>query len=530
MKQYVLAIDLGTSGPKVALVTLDGEVLLHEFRPNRLILVPGGGAEQDPEEWWQTIRDGIQSIVAKNVAAVRDIVAISISSQWFGTVAVDAQCRHLANALIWLDQRGAEYVARQVGGGLEVPGTGYNAWRLWRWIRLTGAVPSRTGKDPVGHILAIKHERPDLYRAAYKFLEPMDYLTFRLTGRATASYASATGYFCTDNRDLKRVAYDPELVELSGFDGDKLPELVPTGSVVGTLTVECARELGLHEGVKVVTSSADTASAAIGAGAVEDYRAHLYIGTSAWISCHVPFKKTDLTRNIASLPSAIPDRYWVATEQDAAGKCLSWLVERVLYGRDELASEEVPRDVYARLDRLAARAPAGSGGLLFLPWLNGERTPVDDLHVRGSWTNLSLNTDRSCLVRSVLEGVALNARWMLSAAEHFVKRQSPAGFESLRFAGGGARSDLWCQILSDVLDRRIERVKDPVLANTRGAALIAAVALGHLDWKAAAAKVEVDRVFQPDPTVRSLYDRKFEAFLRFYQQTKSTYAWLNAGT
>ncbi len=528
MKQYVLAIDLGTSGPKVALVTLDGEVLLHEFRPNRLILVPGGGAEQDPEEWWLTIRDGIKSILEKNVATPSEIVALSISSQWFGTVPVDAQGRHLANALIWLDQRGAQYVSRQVGGGLEVPGTGYNAWRLWRWIRLTAAVPSRTGKDPVGHILAIKHQRPDLYRAAYKFLEPMDYLTFRLTGRATASYASITGYFCTDNRHLERVAYDPELVELGGLDADKLPDLVPTGSIV-SLTPQCARELGLHEGVKVVTSSADTASAAIGAGAIEDYRAHLYIGTSAWISCHVPFKKTDLTYNIASLPSAIPDRYWVATEQDAAGKCLSWLVERVLYGPDELAAEEAPRDVYARLDRLAARAPAGSGGLLFLPWLNGERTPVDDLHVRGSWANLTLNTDRACLVRSVLEGVALNARWMLGAVEHFVAKQCPDGFASLRFIGGGARSDLWCQILSDVLNRRIERVKDPVLANTRGAALIAAVALGHLDWKAAAGKVETDRVYQPNPAVRSVYDRQFEAFLRFYKQTKSTYAWLNAG-
>ena len=511
----------------MALVTLDGQVLLHEFRPNRLLLAAGGAAEQDPEEWWQTIRDAIQAILSKNAAAAGEIAALSISSQWFGTVPVDARGRHLANAWIWLDQRGAPYVAERVGGGLEVPGTGYNAWRLWRWIRLTGAVPSRTGKDPVGHILGIKHERPELYRATYKFLEPMDYLTFRLTGRATASYASITGYFCTDNRDLERVDYDRELLSLCGLDREKLPDLIPTGSVVGPLTPECARELGLPEDVKVVTSSADTASAAIGAGAVQDYRAHLYIGTSAWISCHVPFKRTDLTRSIASLPSAIPDRYWVATEQDAAGKCLSWLVERVLYGPDELASEEAPADVYARLDRVAERAPAGSGGLLFLPWLNGERTPVDDRHIRGSWANLSLATDRGCLVRSVLEGVALNARWMLRAAEHFVARECPAGFESLRFVGGGARSELWCQILSDVLDRRIERVKEPVLANARGAALIAAVALGHLDWKSAAAKVEVDRVYQPNPAVRALYDRKFEAFLRFYKQTKGTYAWLN---
>jgi xylulokinase len=389
-------------------------------------------------------------------------------------------------------------------------------------------VPSRTGKDPVGHILAVKNERPELYRAAYKFLEPMDYLTLRLTGRPVASFASVTGYFCTDNRDLTRVDYDAALLRLCGFDRDKLPDLVPTGSIVGPLTADVARELGLHEGVQVVTSSADTASAAIGAGAVQDYRAHLYIGTSSWISCHVPFKKTDITRNIASLPSAIPNRYWIATEQDAAGKCLSWLIERVLYGPDDLAADEPPADVYARLDRLAERAPAGSGGLLFLPWLNGERTPVDDPHVRGAWANLSLNTDRACLVRSVLEGVALNARWMLGAAEHFVANECPGGFDSLRFVGGGAKSELWCQILSDVLNRRIERVKDPVLANARGAALTASVALGKLDWNGVAEKVEVDRVYQPNSALRALYDRKFEAFLRFYKDSKATYAWLNA--
>lgn len=526
-KQHIVAIDLGTSGPKVALVSTDGEVLAHEQRKNRVLILPGGGAEQDPEEWWQSIVEAIRAVLARAGVPTSDVVAIGITSQWMGTVAVGADGRHLDNALIWLDGRGARHVASRIGGGLELPGTGYNARRLLRWIRLTGGAPSRTGKDPVGHILFLKHERPAVYEKAACFLEPMDYLSSRLTGRCVASHASITGYFCTDNRDLKRVAYDDTLVRFCDFDRGKLPELVPTGSVLGKLTEPAARELGLSTGVRVVASTGDTASAGIGAGAVHDYRAHLYIGTSSWLSCHVPFKKTDLGSNIASLPSAIPDRYWVATEQDAAGKCLSWLVERVLFPADELGTGPVPPDVFARLERLASGVAAGSEGVLFFPWLNGERTPVDDRFVRGGWLNADLATRRASLVRSVFEGVALNARWMLSAAERFVHTELPGGFESVRFVGGGARSELWCQILADTLGRPIEQVEEPVLAGVRGAALIASVALGHLDWEGAAQAARVARVFRPDPRNAALYQRSFEAFLRFYKQTKATYAWLN---
>jgi xylulokinase len=295
------------------------------------------------------------------------------------------------------------------------------------------------------------------------------------------------------------------------------------------LLPEVARELGLHDDVRVVTATGDTVSSGIGAGAIADYVPHLCIGTSSWLSCHVPWKKTDVGLNIASLPSAIPGRYWVATEQDAAGKCLTWLVDNVLYPRDELANGAPPGDVFLRLDRLAASAPAGSDGALFLPWLNGERTPVDDRFVRGGWANVSLATDRACLVRSVFEGEALNARWMLQATEKFVKHALPGGFKSLRFVGGGARSPAWCQILADTLGRPIEQVARPVLANARGAALIAGVALGHGDWQSAARNTHIERVYEPDSRQSATYDRLFEAFLRFYKQTKATYAWLNRG-
>lgn len=528
-ERYVLAVDLGTGGPKVALVSMRGEIVGHEVARNSVLLLPDGGAEQDPEEWWGTITGGMRRLVARGLVPVGDIVAISITSQWMGTVAVDEGGRHLMNAVIWLDGRGARHAAKVTGGALTVPGTGYGALKLYRWLRLTGGVPSRTGKDPVGHILFIRHERPDVYRATYKFLEPMDYLTMRLTGRAVASFASATGYWCTDNRGLGRgeVRYDEGLIAACGLEREKLPDLVPTGSVIGRITAGVAAALGLPESVAVVTSTGDTASAAIGAGAVEDYEAHLYIGTSSWLSCHVPFKRTRIRSNITSLPSGIPGRYWVATEQDAAGKCLSWLVENVLYPRDALSDVTgggPPADVLERLNALAGEVPAGSEGVLFAPWLNGERTPVDDPWVRGGWFNVSLTTRRAALVRAVFEGVALNARWMLEATEGFVARERPGGFPHINFVGGGANSELWCQILADVLGRRIRRVKDPVLANVRGAGFSAAVALGFLRWEEIPGRVGIAGVFEPDAGNRGTYDRMYGAFLELYRRTRGIYA------
>ncbi len=526
--KYVLAADLGTGGPKIALVSTDGEVVAHEYAHNELLLIEGGGAEQDPEEWWRTITGGMKALVARSIVPVEDIVAINLSTQWMGTVAVGSDGKHLMNALIWMDSRGAPQAERVTGGFPTIPGVGYNALKARKWLRMTGGLPSRTGKDPVGHILWIKDERPDIYAATTAFLEPMDYLNMRLTGRTAASYDSITGYWSTDNRDLSSVAYDDSLIAMCGLDRSKLPDLLPTGAILGPVTPEVAGELGVNPDVQVVMGTGDTASAGIGAGAVRDFEAHLYVGTSSWLSCHVPFKKTDLGSNITSLPSGIPGRYWVATEQDVAGKNLTWLIDNVLFPDDELRDGEgPPADVFDRLNAMAARVPPGSHDLLFTPWLNGERTPVDNHFIRGGWFNASLTTDRATIIRSVFEGVALNTRWMMDAAERFVRKDRPDGFEHINFAGGGARSDLWCQIMADVLDRPINQLADPVLANVRGAGFTAAVALGHLSWDEIPERVAVANTFNPDPTTRATYDGLFEAFKELYAKNKGIYAKLN---
>jgi xylulokinase len=522
-ERVIIAIDLGTSGPKVALVRSDGRLLGWEFAPVRTFLGEGGAAEQRPDDWFGAIRTALARLLGRRIVSVSTITAVSVTAQWMGTVAIDQQGEPVGNAVIWMDSRGAPYAGRVAGGFPEVPGTGYNAFKLRRWLRYSGGVPSRTGKDPVGHILWLQHERPDVFAAARTFLDVPDYVNFRLTGRACASFDTAVGLWATDNRDLSQVTYQDELVEMSGLDRARLPELVPTNTVIGYLTPTAAHELGLGDHgrhVQVVTATGDTSSAAIGAGAVADYDAHLYIGTSSWLSCHVPFKRTNVRSNVTSLPSGIPGRWWVATEQDTAARALEWAIDALGLGENGV-------DPFQELFALAATAPPGSGGVVFAPWLNGERTPVDDHNLRGVWFGMDLRTSRAHLARAVLEGVALNTRWMLDAVERFVHRARPQGFEHLTLVGGGARTPLWCQILADVLGRPIHQAADPMLANVRGAAFAASVALGDLTWDDIPGLVEIAAIYEPYAPSKPVYDRSYRTLVDLYRRNRRTFATLH---
>jgi xylulokinase len=519
--KYILAIDLGTSGPKTAIVSTRGEVMDSAFVENRLQLLPDGGAEQDPEEWWQSILSGFKTLLAKKTVPAEDIVSICCSAQWSGTVAVDKDGQHLMNALIWLDSRGSRYVKKISGGIIKIEG--YGITKLQRWLRLTGGAPSHSGKDPIAHILYIKHELPDVYRRTYKFLEPKDYINMRLTGRFAASFDSITLHWVTDNRDIHNIGYDDGLIRMSKIDPDKLPELKHAVDVLGTVQKKVADELGLRSDVTVIMGTPDLQAAAIGSGAVRDFEAHFYVGTSAWLTCHVPFKKTDILSGIASLPSAIPGRYFVADEQETAGACLTFLRDNIFFHKDDLLQQPSPENAYHLFDRIAENTPPGSGGVIFTPWLYGERTPFDDKYVRGGFFNQSLDTNRNHMIRAVLEGVAFNGRSLLCAVEKFVKRR----LDPIRLIGGGAHSNVWCQIFADIFGRTILQVKKPILANVRGAGFLASLALGYIKVEDIADSVEVLGTYSPNPAHRNIYDGMFKEFINIYKANRRIYARLN---
>ena len=519
--KYILAIDLGTSGPKTALVSVYGEVIGSEFMDTPIILLPGGGAEQDPEGWWNAIMSTSKKLLVKNLVPPEDIVAVSVTSQWSGTVPVDQDGKHLMNAIIWMDCRGSEEVKEILKGLIKIEG--YPLLKFLSWLKLTGGAPAQSGKDSLCHILWLKKNYPDLYRKTYKFLEPKDYLNLRLTGKFAATYDSILLHWVTDNRDPLHIVYSEKLLKMAGIERDKLPDLIQAMDILAPLKKEVAAQLGLNPNTPVIGGTPDVPSAGVGSGAVRDYEGHLYIGTSSWISAHVPFKKTDIFHNMGSFPSPIPGRYLILCEQECAGKCLTWLRDNFLYHKDELMMEENAPDIFKVLDKIVTRVPPGANNIIFTPWLYGERSPVDDCNIRASLFNVSLQNTREDILRAVFEGVAFNSKWLLEPVEKLMGRP----FQHLNFIGGGANSDVWSQIIADVLDRKIRQVKDPIYSNARGAAFLASIALKYITLEDIPQYIKIKAEYTPNPANRKKYDEVFAEFLNHYKTQKKACGRLN---
>jgi xylulokinase len=506
--RFVLAVDLGSGALKVGSLTLDGRVHREAQSPIETERSPGGGAVQDASAWWEMVREHSRDVLAGIPA--EHVVAVSCTGQWASTIPVGDGGEPVGPCITWLDTRGARHSREVVGGPL----MGYSPTALATWVRHTAGVPSPFGGDPVSHMLQLERDMPEVAAAARWYMEPVDYLSMRFTGRAAATFASMSAAWLTDNRRLDRFSYDSALVRRAGIDGSKLPPLVETGSVVGTVLPEVAKALGIDPAARVVTGSPDLHSAAVGTGSLELGEPHLTISTTSWISLPFARKKTDALRSIATVPGLDSSSYLVANNHEAAGLCLRWL-------RDSFHTGE-PAE-FGRLTELAGGSEPGSGDVIFTPWIAGERSPVDDRNARGGWHNLSVTTSNADLVRSVLEGVAYNSRWLNEAVEKFAGGR----LDGFRIFGGGAVSDLWCQIHADVMDRTIERVAEPLQTNLRGAALLASLALGAVRREEVRDLVPVDRVFTPEPATRAAYDRLYAEFPGLYKAQRKMFARLN---
>jgi len=517
----ILAVDLGTSGMKVALITVQGQVLGWEAEPVNLYVTPDGGAEQSPDEWWSAFLATSQRLLKRGLAPSSSVKAICCSTQGEGTVPVDRDGKALMNCILWMDMRGAPFLRKKFKGLVNITGAGL--FNTLRWIHYTGGMPSMTGKDPAAHMLLVRERFPEIYQHTYKFLNVLDYMNLRLTGRFAATFDSILTSWVTDNRNPDNIRYAPALVRSSGIDADKLPEIVPCTEVLGPLRQDVADSLGLSRDVKVVAGSIDNTAAAIGAGTVEDFAVHLYIGTSSWMSAHVPFKKTDIGSSLASVPCAVPGRWLMTALQATAGGNLTYLRDNILYHKDELLQEAEVPDIFKVLDKIAERTPPGSNGVVYTPWIWGERAPVDDMKLRAGLYNLSLNNTREDIIRAFLEGIAFNTRWLLDPVEKFLGHKVPA----INIAGGGGQSDIWCSIFADVMNLEIRQVASPIYANARGAAWIGAAGLGEISFSDVPGLVQVKRTYIPDKKNRQLYDERFDAFTQIYRQMKGIYHRLN---
>lgn len=520
-RQHVLAIDLGTGGPKVGLVDDTGRVLASAFERTATTFLPGGGAEHDANEWWSSILRTSKRVLAQAAVPADSIVAVACTSLWSVTVAVDANGDPLMPAISWLDTRGGKYNREIVRGTPQI--AGYGLFKLLRYLRVVGSPPSLSGVDATGHMLFIQHERPEIYRRTHKFLEPMDFINLRLTGRAVATQSTTLPMFLADNRRTDISVYDDWAVRTSGIDPAKLPELIPNDGIVGTLLPSVAVELGLLPNTIVMAGAGDNHTSAIGSGAVHDFDAVAVLGTSGMLCCHVPFKKTDISNMIFTMPSPLPGRRLIFGDLGNNGKVLDSFLSNQVFFRDAFGGMEHAPDVYDRMNQVAEQSPPGSDGLLFLPWFNGTLCPQGDAAMRGGFLNLSHSTTRAHMTRAVLEGMAYNWRWLLGPAEKFVGRRFPF----LRLSGGGAQSNTWAQIMADVLNRPIHQQADPRNGNVLGIAFLAFLRLGRVQLEDIPSMVHIAHVFEPRPENRAVYDRLFTQFMACQKRLTPVFHALN---
>jgi xylulokinase len=505
----ILAVDSGSSTVKAAVVDHGGALHGTGAADIELLLAPGGVAEQSPRQLW----DAVKTVCGQALAGASrvEIVGVSCSSQYSSMIPVEADGKAAANMLLWRDTRGAPYAKAVVE---ETPGARET------WTKIHGLIPSPEGRDTLAHMLYFKHGEPATYERIHAFLEPVDFLNLRFTGVIAASQASVYKMLLTDNRTTNVTAYDPELMALVGIGEDKLPPLLDLEAVVGEVLPEVAAELGLPAGVQVLGGVNDNHAVALGTGALEPGRAGVSIGTTTNISALVDGLKSDLVSRIASMPTPYPGRHMVMAENGMGGKVLELMFSRMLY-------PDQPLDHSLKtIDATVNGTPPGAGGLLFLPWINGAGSPASNSAARSGFLNISVGTSRDHMVRAVLEGIAFNLRWLNDAVEDFVG----GPFEQVMFAGGGAQSDSWPQIVADILDRPVHQMAESRFSSCKGLALRALVRLGYLSPEAGDDFLHVKQIHEPRAEHRERYDTMHEQFVAAFENNISTFTALTNGS
>ncbi|MGD9998862.1 MAG: FGGY-family carbohydrate kinase [Ilumatobacteraceae bacterium] len=508
---HVVAIDLGTTGVKIAVVDARATVLASAGEVLPMIFTPGGGVEQDPENWWQAIGRCSRATMAQSGLDAADVTLVAVTSQYTSTVAVDASGLPVSNAVMWMDTRGKRH-----NPAIRDPST------RDRWHEVHGLAPN--GNDDIGHIAFVRAEWPEAYAAAAAFVEPMDAIAARLTGRVTATQNTMFPMLAVDNRTWGLTDYCDELLQMSTVERSKLPELVPLGAPRGPVTAEAAAHLGVSPRAVVAGATIDSVTSAVGTGAVNASRCGLIIGTTSVMATHLESKRMDPDHGLTTAPSALPGQWFLVAENGIGGKALDVFVNNLVFADDGLG-HAAPDDAFERVLAAAATAPPGAHGVMFLPWLIGSMAPGGQRSVRGGFVNLGLTTNRADMARAVLEGVALNAAWLLP---HF-SALAETTYAEVSLGGGGAASPLWGQILAECFAVPVRRLANSATTNAHGAALLALAEAGVLSIDDVPGLLTTAAVHEPTSD-SSTYRRLLAAFVDFHDRATPFYDSLNAAS
>ena len=500
---YLLGIDVGTTGTKCLLIDPSGRIAARANHEYDLHTPKPGWSEQDPADWWQATREGLREILARPEIQADQIKGVGLSGQMHGSVFLDKDGKVIRPALLWNDQRTAaqcQWITDKLGAETVVAET--------RNPVLTGFTAPK--------IVWLQQQEPASYERVKKILLPKDYVRYLLTGEFATEVSDASG---TSLLNIERRQWSGKMLSGLGLDREMLPKVFESPVASAAVCETGAKETGLRRGTPVVGGGGDQAAGAVGNGIVVSGLISATTGTSGVVFASMEEPRTDPELRTHTFCHAVPNKWHVMGVMLSAGGSLRWY-------RDAIATEEKAEakrrgvDPYEVICESAEKAPVGCEGLIFLPYLTGERSPYPDANARGVFFGLTLRSDRSHLARAVLEGVAYGLRDQFE-----ILKEMGLKVEQVRASGGGARSKLWRQIQADVLNCRLTTInvdEGPAF----GAALLAGVGAGVYPTveEACARTIEDRERTEPTAARSSLYERYYCVYRKLYASLRADFA------
>ncbi|MBW4436745.1 MAG: FGGY-family carbohydrate kinase [Pleurocapsa minor GSE-CHR-MK-17-07R] len=497
MTRYILAHDLGTTGNKATLYDGDGAFIGSTFFAYNTQYAHPGWAEQNAADWWEAVCTTTHDLLRMTGISPAAVACITFSGQMMGTVPLDANARPLRNAIIWADTRSGAQAA---------------------------ALGEKISKDDIyritGHRLSasyalhkiqwIREHQPDIYASAHAFMHAKDAIIARLTGQFITEPSDASGM---NLYDLARGDWSADILRASGIDADKLPRIVRSIDVVGEVLRDVADEIGLPAGTPVVAGGGDGSCAAVGAGSVAENIMYGYVGSSSWIATTTKAPILDPEQRTFTFGHVMPGYFMPTGTMQAAGASYQWMRDQ-LAPLEKQAAASLGVSAYDLMNAVAAGSKAGSRGLLYLPYLLGERSPRWNPDARAAFIGLTIRHTRADMLHAAMEGVAFNLRVIIDA---FARQGASAS--AIRMIGGGVSGRFWAQIMASVFGRSILRLQKLEEATSMGAAVVGGVGVGLFsDFSIAARMNAVRDEILPDGASAGVYDDLYAAFNLAYDQ------------
>lgn len=528
--KHIIAYDFGTTGVKTCLFEVESSVkmLASAYMGYELYVLPNGGAEQDADEWWNAMCSTTKQLFTKTDITPEQIDGISFCSQMQGLVLVDEQGNAVRRPMSYMDQRSGKEMAECEGKGITV--SGVNIIMLLRSLAVTCAA-STSVKDPLWKYKWVQKNEPEVFKKVHKWLDVKEYLICRCTGEFVMTRDSAYSTFLYDSRPRKG-KWHRGLCRMYKINRKHLPRIAECTDIVGKITEKAAEELGLKAGTPVFGGGGDATLIGVGAGCTEIGDTHIYSGTSGWVETIIDKQKVDIVAMIAGIVGAEKGKYNYFAEMETAGKCFEWVKDHLVLDEVNVylektnvseSKESIYESLYDYMSDVVDKVPAGANGVIFTPWLHGNRCPFEDPDAAGMFFNIKIENGKADMIRAVLEGICYHLRWMLESQDKKIKTA-----ETIRFVGGGALSSVTCQMLADITGRNIETVESTKDVGAVGAALLAAVGTGEIESLAVAKKLVAAKAqYTPNPENKAVYDRNYEVFKNLYEANKKNFALLN---